>query len=216
MYLNKNELTEIRRRTFDGLAGIANLLVGDNKIESIENDALDLLLLETLDLDKNKLKRLSDVAFDRLPKLSVLSLEQNELEYIGASLYDLENIHNISLSENRIQDIDLNAFSKLKNSSELYLYRSGFTFATTKQEDREFSQKNTQLRHLIISGNYLSDASELNKLDIFRSLKRFDLSRNLYENLHVGRYRTLKIVLPGLEDTIILELDIGHKHRRYS
>lgn len=193
-----NELTEIRGGTFDGLPAMEYLWLSSNKIETIENDALNLPSLTLLNLDSNRLKRISDVVFNRLPKLSMLSLEQNELEHIGRSLYRLKKIDNINLYDNRIQDIDLNEFSKLPLLRKLEMGRSGFTFATTKIEVREI-YNNTELHYLYISNNDLSDARELSKLRIFPFLKFLDLSNNLYENLDVGSNQTLKDILPRLE-----------------
>lgn len=196
--LSLNELTEIRRRTFNGLAAIIELWLNANKIETIENGAFDLPSLNFLHLDENKLKRLSDAVFDGLPKLQMLSSSHNELENIGRSLYHLENIHAIKLNENRIQDIDLNEFSKLGRLNRLELDRSGFTFATTRRENRD-SYNNTELQYLDISDNDLFDATELNQLKIFPFLKHLDLSGNSYKNLDVGGNRTLKDILPELE-----------------
>lgn len=194
--LQSNQLSVIRKGTFTGLPSLNVLHLYNNKIEIIEDGAFDLPALEHLYLNQNKLKRLSDVVFDRLLLLSVLSLDKNELEHIGQSLYSLSNVINIWMEENRIRDIDLAAMAKLPQLELLTLWRSGFTFATTKIEDDQ--QWNSSLQTLDIGGNNLTDATELNKLRIFPNLKYLKLNGNSFADLEVGGNRTLKDILPSL------------------
>lgn len=128
----------------------------------------------------------------------MIELGGNDLNFIGPSLYNLTELRIIILEKNRIDDIDLAAFAKLPKLRQFSLKQSGFTFATTTIE---CGQKfNSSLEALDLRSNSLSDATELNALRIFPNLKHLNLFGNPYENLVIGGNKTLKDILPSLND----------------
>lgn len=192
-----NQLTTISSRTFAGLPSLNYLDLTNNRIEIIQEGALDLRELKQLNLAHNKLTRLTEAIFDRLPKLESIILDFNNLEYIGNALSGLANVADISLDRNDIQDIDLAAFAKLPSLKKLILTQSGFTFAATKLEEQKY--RKSPLIKLNVGGNYLNNAVELNILGIFPSLEYLGLSWNSFTNLDAGGNQTLKDIMPSLE-----------------
>lgn len=203
--LQFNQVTTIRRETFVGMPSLQTLHLDENQIGNIEDDAFNLPELIDLDLSANKLKTLSDVVFVGVPKLTKLQLEFNELEHIGRSLHGLSQVKRIILASNYIRDIDLAEFTNLPRLKKLDLGRSGFKFATTHLEN--VHQYNSSLKMLRINGNELTDATELNKLEIFPNLTDLYIGENGYWDLDVGNGRTLRDILPVLETVYLCDIE---------
>lgn len=193
-----NQLTAIRRQYFAGLPALNRLDVSYNKIELIEDGALDAPTLKQLNLAHNKLVRLSDATFDHVPALESIVLDFNNLEFVGQAFDTMANIAEISMNLNDIQDINLVAFAKLPSLRKLILTQSGFTFAKT-QVETVGGEWRSPLSKLNIGGNYLSNAADLSKLRIFPNLTWLGLSWNTFADLDVGGNQTIKGILPTLE-----------------
>lgn len=204
--LAENRLNVIHRLTFAGLEKLWNLDLSKNVIETIENGAFDLPELDLLRMLGNKLKLLSDNTFQQSPVLRWLDLSDNQLEHIGQSLYRVRKAETIRLSKNHIQDVDLVIFAKMPKLKELTLSENGLTFATTNVDEEEVVGSKSRLYLIEIEGNNFTDANELLKLRIFPRIRRLALGRNLFSDLEIAGYETLKDMLPSLRILYLRDL----------
>lgn len=129
----------------------------------------------------------------------------SELEHvhIGQSTHAVPSIE-LSI-KNPIRDQNLNSLAKLPYLLGLYLDNTAFTFSSITLEDGEVS--NSKLKYLSLSGNYLSDATELVKLKIFSRLLHLNLAENSFTDtdFKIGDNKTLADVLPLLEYVVMKE-----------
>ncbi|XP_018013927.1 leucine-rich repeat neuronal protein 2 [Hyalella azteca] len=125
IYFNvgKNEISTIFHDTFLGPINIKQLVLSNNNINYIEDEAFtDLKKLEILDLEQNLLGSLYEEWFTGLSKLLSLNLAHNRVHNVPASVFrPLQNLRSLFLAGNRISSIDPRAFSGLTKLQELTL-----------------------------------------------------------------------------------------------
>lgn len=205
IHLAENKLKVIRRLTFAGLPTLLELHLENNEIDTIEDDAFDFPLMDMLFLSGNRLKRLSDDLFKHLPKLSWFTLDNNQLERFGQTLSGVsKESFIIGLSNNTLPDIDLTEFAKMPKLQWLMVAKTGLSLSTIKFDDQQVW--NSPLFMLDISSNNLTNADELKKLRIFPSIQVLALSGNLFSDLQIEGYETLKDVLPSLQSLHMIGL----------
>lgn len=123
MNVGKNEISTIFHDTFHGPKNIKHLVLSNNKINYIEDEAfVDLGLLESLDLEQNLLGSLYEEWFTGLHNLVTLNLAHNRVHNIPATVFrPLRYLQRLYLAGNRISSIDPRAFSGLVRLEELTL-----------------------------------------------------------------------------------------------
>lgn len=194
--LSKNQLTALNRSMFTGLTKLNYLNARDNDIDTIEDGTFDLPSLSELILSKNRLKVLSDKIFNGAPLLQRLTIDNNALETIGRSMYGLVHANRIIMYQNKIRDIDIIEFAKLPGLSALWLRDSGFTFGNRTLD--HYQPTESKVNYLDISYNHLSDAADLQRLQIFKELKTLTLDDNEYVQFDLGN-RSIHQIYPVLE-----------------
>lgn len=191
LHLFRNRLTYLDAFVFRDMDTLTVLTVNHNKIERIDDDALNFPNLIEIDLSYNKLRTLSNMTFNRCIKLQKVQLKSNELHSIGQSLYRLQHLHHINLDKNRINDIRIEMFASLKHLEYLSLQSNGRqTFDAFIDIDVDGSMKNTRkssIRELYLAGNGLKNPHILRYLRCIglTQLEKLDLDGNAYERLDV-------------------------------
>ncbi|CAL4121854.1 unnamed protein product, partial [Meganyctiphanes norvegica] len=113
--IGKNDISTINRDVFIGPKALEHLILSDNKISYIDDEAFaDLRELQTLELELNFLGSLYRDWFHGLSNLVVLNLAHNRIHNIPASVFqDLNSLERLYLAGNRVSTIDPRAFSGL-------------------------------------------------------------------------------------------------------
>uniref|UniRef100_A0A914MNV2 Uncharacterized protein n=1 Tax=Meloidogyne incognita TaxID=6306 RepID=A0A914MNV2_MELIC len=136
--LSSNKLTSLNIRTFEGLVKLERLLLFNNSIQNIHEEAFRelknsleylnishnlitklpaaigrLSRVETVDLSHNKISTYYNFILNKMPHLTHLNLSQNLLTSIDNYVFDgCESLLEINLGSNRIQNISPDAFNK--------------------------------------------------------------------------------------------------------
>lgn len=200
LFLTGNKLTVLREGTFTGPSSLKTLRIDENPIFMIEDDALNLPNLESLNLANSKnLTTLSDNVFCKLRNLTELGLYYSKLTHVGRSLLCMPNLHGLFINNNNIQDIDLFDFAKLTKLATLYLSVNNISLNSGNQKETDSKPvENTSLKDLQLDENCLSNPLDLQHLSVFKGLEKLSLAMNLYINLDLGS-ATLKDILPNLK-----------------
>ncbi|XP_054709096.1 leucine-rich repeat-containing protein 4B-like [Uloborus diversus] len=134
--LAKNNLTHISAGDFDSYPYLGLLVLDDNCVSEIENDALgrqEYLMrlwlngncltrvprnlppsLLALYMEENKLTELSSYSFKGLTHLEQLFLQRNEIRILAPCVFcDLVNLKSLDLQANQIEDLPSGIFSNL-------------------------------------------------------------------------------------------------------
>ncbi|XP_013772524.1 insulin-like growth factor-binding protein complex acid labile subunit [Limulus polyphemus] len=134
--LTKNNITYIRAGDLDSYHHLGLLVLDDNKIREIEDDALGRLeylnrlwlngnklssipvnlptCLRALYLEENKLEKISSFSFQGLINLEQLFLQRNQIEQLEECAFcDLFNLKSLDLQANNIQKLATGVFEKL-------------------------------------------------------------------------------------------------------
>ncbi|KAK6617632.1 hypothetical protein RUM44_005220 [Polyplax serrata] len=216
--LSKNRINRIGERTFEGLLRIEKLNLHDNLLEDLPDTIFErsrLQMLETIDLSKNKfvvspLKALQKQYFF----LSEVNLANNQIEDISSEDVTIVNIKKLDLSFNPLTKTSIaNILEEPKTVRELNL--AGVGIQEIKQLQMPFLQKlnvsfnNISVAHptvfercnfledLDLSHNNIKDLSDVQAWDSTKSLKRFDISGNLIEDVltdHLKHLTSLKVL----------------------
>ena len=127
LYLDKNQIKEIKDNTFNGLKKLEELSLFNNQIEKIEKGAFNgLENLEDLILRLNHIKEIKNNAFKGLKNLRKLNLMKNQITEIEKNAFNgLENLEDLNLSRNGISIIEKGAFKSLEKLLELELSSNG-------------------------------------------------------------------------------------------
>jgi len=127
LYLDKNQIKEIKDNTFNGLKKLEELSLFNNQIEKIEKGAFNgLENLEDLILCLNHIKEIKNNAFKGLKNLRKLNLMKNQITEIEKNAFNgLENLEDLNLSRNGISIIEKGAFKSLEKLLELELSSNG-------------------------------------------------------------------------------------------
>lgn len=161
--LQNNSISVLKENTFAGAPNLYGLFLTNNKIEVIENDALDLPFLLQLFLANNMLRTLADNTFLGTPYVIHLFLEGNFLSQIGQSLYHLQNLDILRLGDNPIEDIYLLAFARMPALRQLQLKATGFHFRENVLSTP--ANVNSSVGLLDLSRNNLTNSDVLKQLE---------------------------------------------------
>ncbi|XP_071535600.1 LOW QUALITY PROTEIN: leucine-rich repeat neuronal protein 1-like [Panulirus ornatus] len=117
VYLNvgKNAISTIFHDNLMGPKALEHLVLSNNKINYIEDEAMvDLTNLLSLDLEQNLVGSLYEEWFHGLGRLVVLNLAHNRIHNIPVSVFrSLGSLERLHLAGNRISTVDPRAFSGL-------------------------------------------------------------------------------------------------------
>ncbi|KAK4299320.1 hypothetical protein Pmani_028396 [Petrolisthes manimaculis] len=133
LHLGKNAISTIFRDNLVGPRALHRLVLADNKINYIEDEALvDLVFLEDLDLQHNYLGSLYQEWFTGLNRLTSLNLDHNRIHNVSASVFrPLTALRELHLAGNRISNLDPRAFSRLTQLQILHLEENLLTTVPT-------------------------------------------------------------------------------------
>lgn len=123
LVLEKNELTEVPPRLFEGLPGVAWLFLNRNRLSDLPPGVFsDLSRLTSLNLRQNQLTTVPAAAFAELSDLRWLHLGKNRLTSVPANMLDgLRRLTTLILSENPLGTPQASDFSGTPNLERLYL-----------------------------------------------------------------------------------------------
>ncbi|GBN61603.1 Peroxidasin [Araneus ventricosus] len=121
--LRFNKIREITKHTFKNLGKLNTLLLNNNHLIRIEDDAFQATPeLRYLYLYKNRIKFIGKDAFKGLHNLEQLYIHFNKIEKIEPSTFaDLPSLERLFLHQNRLTKIPYGAFKKLKSLKRLRL-----------------------------------------------------------------------------------------------
>ena len=105
LFLNSNELWELRFSMFSGLLNLEHLFVVENKISLIDDNVFSQMKnLRELQLSGNRISTLNREMFSGLFLLKTLGLDRNELSAIDENMFtDLSRPLNLTLSGNPLK-----------------------------------------------------------------------------------------------------------------
>eukprot|EP01133_Synstelium_polycarpum_P012205 gene12205-14287_t len=168
LYLSGNTLSKFPPTS--GLTSLRKLLLDNNQISSVPEDALSpLTQLQTLDLSINLITSIP-TTLAKLSNLKVLNLSKNQLTEIPVSVRSLAKLHNLSVDYNRITTISEKALVKLSRLAKL-------TMCNNQISALPYSIHNlTSLIELNVSHNQLESMPE--SICYLASLKKLDLNNN--------------------------------------
>lgn len=111
LHLNKNKLSAVDNKTFQGLTSLTVLNMRENYLEELPQGLFSALpKLEELNLGQNRISKIHDLAFDGLLALRVLYLDDNLLKTVPTSSFTVMG----SLAE---LHVGLNGFSHLPDDA---------------------------------------------------------------------------------------------------
>lgn len=111
LHLNKNKLSAINNKTFQGLTSLTVLNLRENYLGELPQGLFSVLTkLEELNLGQNRISKIHDLAFDGLLALRVLYLDDNLLKAVPTPSFGVIG----SLAE---LHVGLNGFSRLPDDA---------------------------------------------------------------------------------------------------
>lgn len=149
LLINSNQLTKIRRSTFAGLSSLVELHLDENRIDEIEDGALNFPKLIWLELQGNRLKVISDISTSlRLMQLKKLSLGNNPLE-----------------------NLELKTFLKYEHLEYLDIRNTGFDLDAFNISADDIRSSQSKINELNLSGCKIENGKNIVKLKIFPNLQ---------------------------------------------
>lgn len=192
VYLQGNRLKIINRGVFYKASKLRAVNLSDNLIEEIEDGTFDLLKIEELYLNKNHLKTLPPNLFANTPMLRWLELQSNQLTNILA-LERAQHLQYLFLKDNpTLKTQSFSSLVHLPKLKYLSLKNTGLTL------DKAVTPlQSTELIHLIISQNNLSDPHLLQHLRGINKLEFIGLNNNDLRRL--DDFDNIKVYFPRLK-----------------
>lgn len=149
--LAKNNLTHISAGDFDSYPYLGLLVLDDNCVSEIENDALgrqEYLMrlwlngncltkvppnlppsLLALYMEENKLTELTSYSFKGLMHLEQLFLQRNEIKYMSSCVFcDLVSLRSLDLQANQIENLTAGVFNNLTQLQTLDLSQNNLKY----------------------------------------------------------------------------------------
>ena len=123
LYLDRLNITALRRGDFDGLTSVPALEMADNQLSSLPAGIFDdLESLTTLILGRNRLSSLRQDVFDNLAALTKLELRENRLSSLPPGVFDeLLALEYLDLCDNKLASFPFDAINALPALSFLSL-----------------------------------------------------------------------------------------------
>ncbi|XP_071957708.1 uncharacterized protein [Antedon mediterranea] len=128
LYLEENELTEIKPAAFHKLTVLNDLRLNKNVIEILHEEAFEgLNELEIMYLSSNKLKSIPASTFHNLPKLKKLFIGNNLLSSLPNDVFHGSMITHLDLSHNFLTGVHSEMFKDLSDLESLVLRNNNLT-----------------------------------------------------------------------------------------
>lgn len=123
IYLDGNNLRELRNHAFIGRKNMRVLYVNNSNVEYIQNRTFNgLNSLETLYLQENRIKVLRGYEFENLMHLRELYLQNNKISFIGnATFLPLRSLYMLRLDNNRLTSFAMWQLPHNPYLSQMYL-----------------------------------------------------------------------------------------------
>ncbi|GFY37504.1 leucine-rich repeat-containing protein 15 [Trichonephila inaurata madagascariensis] len=221
--LAKNNLTHISAGDFDSYPYLGLLVLDDNCVSEIENDALgrqEYLMrlwlngncltkvppnlppsLLALYMEENKLTSLTSYSFKGLVHLEQLFLQRNEIRDLEPCAFcDLVNLKSLDLQANQIENLTIGVFSNLTQLETLDLSQNNLKVMDARCFDG--LSRLTTLQMSRVHSSVLMDEAMFDPLHNLQTLEVYDSSLLVHTILNSTR------MLHGLRK--VQELNIMH------
>lgn len=134
LFLAKNNIKMIKKKTLWNLKNLKVLKLEENEIFSINADAFaENQNLEELNLNRNDLSFLSPKVFQNNRKLREIALNYNKLKTLHSDIFvKTENLEVLRFHANKLQSLDKNVFTSNKLLRWIELGENRLTFLSSK------------------------------------------------------------------------------------
>nr|XP_039264056.1 insulin-like growth factor-binding protein complex acid labile subunit [Styela clava] len=195
--LKSNELSEIKRRTFEGLKLLKDLKLDRNQISSIEPSSFgQMRKLKYVTFSENLLQELNYFTFQGLKESNHLNIEYNNISILNAgSFAAMPQLENLYLSYNKISRLDGGILAGLRNLK--YLFLSGNNIETILNGA---FKGNPKLEMLDLSNNLLTEIT-VKTFEGLLYIKRLSLRNNDLSYIEDGAFQGMPL---------LNELDLSH------
>lgn len=203
LHLNKNKLSSINNRTFQGLKSLTVLNLRENFLEDLPKGIFSILpKLEELNLGQNRISKIDALAFDGLLSLRVLYLDDNLLTSVPTSSFPvMGSLAELHVGLNAFYFLPDDAFKGLSKLSVLDLSSGGISNIS----EHAFRGLNG-LRNLNLADNRLQQIPTV-QLGYLSRLEELTIGQNEFTVLQKGSFKGL---------TNLRKLDItGAKNLKY-
>lgn len=149
-------LLEIKRDTIKAFGYLQVLILGYNKIETLEPKLFDdLSISNCLDLSHNQIQNLSEDIFASFVLLKTLYLNHNLLRELNKNIFmRMTSLEKLKLNNNQIKSINENLFAKTTN-----LIRLDISENLVNSFGEKTFQKLIRIERLSLQGNPLNDTN---------------------------------------------------------
>lgn len=173
--LENNDIRTIPSKVFRSLSNVTSLLLGYNKIESIEDYAFDgMKNLRLVELGSNKIRIMNRLTFAGARNIESLNLIYNEIEAIENGALALPNLRDINLQSNKLFALSDKLLIDAPNLVNAH-FGSNYIINIGKAFDNSH-----KLEHLYLYGNPILDVNLLS-LASLENLKLLDLQATLFK-----------------------------------
>ena len=187
LHLNKNKLSSVNNKTFQGLRSLTVLNLRENFLEELPNGIFSILpKLEELNLGQNRISKIEDRAFSGLTSLRVLYLDDNLLRVVPTSSFSLiSSLAELHVGLNGFTNINDNGFEGLSKLSVLDLNGAGLMNIS----EYAFSGL-IALRNLNLAGNQLNSIPTV-QLSLLVRLEELTIGQNEFVSVPPNAFKGL-------------------------
>lgn len=101
-----SNIQQIEKGAISNMPKLLNLMLLNNKIQTIEDGVLDNEKLEWVNLGGNSIRKISSKAFSKLPNLMLINLVENKLNYVDVNWFkNNPKLQTVYLNKNKIVHI---------------------------------------------------------------------------------------------------------------
>ena len=149
--LTRNRLSVVTSQTLSGLRSATHLLLGNNRIQSVQSMASLAQTLLVLDLSNNRLAYAPEALGD-LKVLQTLDLSHNDLKSIeGASFLRMGSLWRLQLNGNSVRNVTVGQFKHMRSLQILDLSSNSIHYVEKGSLD-----SNQKLQAVRLDGNRLT------------------------------------------------------------
>lgn len=186
-HLDHNRMSQITKKTFDGLRQLKVLSLRGNFLEDLPDRLFVVLnILEELDLGQNRISRIDSAAFEGLPSLRVLSLDDNLLKVVPTPTFPyLANLAELHVGLNVFTSLTDDTFKGLGKLSILDVSDASLMNIT----ENAFRGLST-LRKLVLTGNRLTTIPT-KQLSILSRIEELSIGQNEFRFIDAYAFQGL-------------------------
>ncbi|KAK9754383.1 Leucine rich repeat [Popillia japonica] len=200
LHLNKNKLSAVNNKTFQGLKSLTVLNLRENFLDELPKGLFSILpKLEELNLGNNRISKIDTHAFSGLHSLRVLYLDDNQLNAVPTQSFSvMGNLAELHVGLNAFSDLKNNAFEGLNKLSILDLNGAGLSSIS----ENAF-QGLTGLRSLNLADNRLKTIPTKQLSHLVR-LEELTIGQNDFDAVPANSFKGLsnlrKLDITGARD----------------